>query len=187
MWQPDELKKSAPLRWSTGIGTDVWAMFKAAMHGDLPALRRLLKKDPSLVRAHYGYRIPLYFAVRENQVAAAALLLERMSDPLSLAVNDTLLNVARSRGYTEMAGLLAERMDVRGEPLAAAIRQRNIRAVRRLLAEDPTLLHTRDERGNQPIHWAVMSRQISIINLLLDLGAVISSTEAASTATKIYC
>ena len=35
MIQPDELKKSDPLQWSTGTGTDVWAMFCAASQATL--------------------------------------------------------------------------------------------------------------------------------------------------------
>ena len=47
MIQPDELKKSEPLKWSTGIGTDVWELFCAAIAGDLAAVIRLVTKDPS--------------------------------------------------------------------------------------------------------------------------------------------
>ena len=66
--QPDALKGDAPWPWSPGAGKDVWAMFLACVAGDLEAVRRLLARDPSLVRAHYEYRTPLSFAVRENQL-----------------------------------------------------------------------------------------------------------------------
>src|ERR1035438_6548714 len=72
MIRPEELQKHEPLTWSTGTGADVWEMFCAAMAGDMPSLQRLLDKDPSLVRCQHGYLGPLYFAVRENQVGAAA-------------------------------------------------------------------------------------------------------------------
>ena len=71
MIQPDDLKKNEPLLWATGKGTDVWKLFCACISGDLKAVKRLLKKDPSLVRTHYAYRTPIYFAVRENQIAVA--------------------------------------------------------------------------------------------------------------------
>ena len=41
---------------------------------------RLLDKDPSLARAHYEYRTPIAFAVRENQVEVAAYLLDHGAD-----------------------------------------------------------------------------------------------------------
>ena len=72
MTRPAALAKDEPLLWSAGTGTDVWAMFSAAVAGDLDAIRRLLTKDPALVRAQYAYRTPLYFAVREDRVAGHA-------------------------------------------------------------------------------------------------------------------
>ena len=70
MIQPDALKKNEPLIWSPGIGTGVWKMFLAAIQGDLDTIKRLVAHD-SLIRCQYAYRTPLYFGVRENQIAAA--------------------------------------------------------------------------------------------------------------------
>ena len=44
MIQPDELKKDAPLLWSTGHGTDIWALFCACVDGDLATIKRLIEK-----------------------------------------------------------------------------------------------------------------------------------------------
>src|SRR5262245_26795589 len=99
MIQPEPLKKDEPLLWSTGKGRDVWQLFTDCIAGDLDAIKRLINQDPSLVRTHYSYRTPLYFAVRENRVPVVTHLLKHGSDPLSLAVNDTLLDIARDRGY----------------------------------------------------------------------------------------
>src|SRR5687768_830744 len=76
MRQPTELKSERKLLWSPGRGTDLWTLFQACVAGDLEAVRTLIAKDPSLARAHYDYRKPLYFAVRENRVAVARFLLE---------------------------------------------------------------------------------------------------------------
>ena len=110
MTQPDELKKNEPLTWSTGTGTDVWELFCACIAGDLETVQRLVDKDPSLVRCHYNYRKPLYFAVRENRLEVVAFLLERDPDPTGLAVNDSLLEIARDRGYAEMERLLETKL-----------------------------------------------------------------------------
>jgi ankyrin repeat protein len=181
MIRPDALKKNEPLLWSAGHGTDVWELFCACIAGDLEIVVRLVRKDPSLVRSHHEYRTPLYFAVRENQVEVAAFLLEHGADPLGLAVNDSFLQIARDRGYAEMERLLETKeatlhgASPKGEAVAAAIRERDLPAVRKLLDASPELLHAGDERSNRPIHWAVMTRQIDIIDELLARGADINA------------
>ena len=181
MIQPEELKKNEPLVWSTGIGTDVWELFCACITGDLETVRRLVGKDPSIVRCQFHYRKPLYFAVREDQLAVAEFLLERDPDPIGLAVNDSLLDIARGRGYAEMEKLLETRLATlhhaspKGETIAEAIRERDLARVRSLLDASPELLHAGDKRSNQPIHWAVMARQINIIDELLKRGANINA------------
>jgi ankyrin repeat protein len=176
MIRPEALKKHEPLLWSTGTGTDVWDMFCAAITGDLETIKGLLAKDPSLVRCQHAYRTPLYFAVRENQVEVAAYLLDHGADPLGLAVNDTLLQIARDRGYREMEKLLEAKFaglhgaSPRGEAVAAAIRERDLAKVKSLLDAAPELLHAGDERGNQPIHWAAMTRQLDVMDELLARG-----------------
>jgi len=156
-------------------------MFCACVAGDLSAVKRLLAKDPSLVRCQYAYRKPLYFAVRENRLEVTAHLLALDPDPIGLAVNDSLLQIARDRGYTEMERLLetqlAERHGVspRGEPVAAALRERNLAKVRARLDAAPELVHAGDLRSNQPIHWAVMTRQLDALDELLKRGANVNA------------
>src|SRR5216684_7853954 len=113
MIRPPELQKNEPLMWSTGTGTDVWDMFIAAISGDIEAIRRLVARDATLVRCQYAYRTPIYFAVRENQLEAARYMLDHGADPLSLAVNDTLLDITRDRGYREMQELLEAFLDAK--------------------------------------------------------------------------
>ena len=181
MIQPEELKKTQPLLWSPGLGTDVWAMFCACIAGDLEAVKRLLDRDPALVRSQYDYRTPLYFAVRQNQAGVAAYLLERGADPLGLAVNDSLLELCRDRGFLELEQRLAanlaaiHRASPEGEVIAAAIREHDLEKVCSVLNAAPELLHAGDRRSNQPIHWAVMTRQIAIIDALLARGADINA------------
>jgi uncharacterized protein len=177
MIQPEELKKAKPLFWSPGRGTDVWALFNACIAGDLPAVERLVAADSSLVCAHFEYRKPLYFAVRENRLEVVAFLLERDPDPLNLWVDDNPLEIARDRGYVELEHLLETTLATkfnaspRGESVAAAIREHNLPEVRRLLDADPALLHAGDKGSSQPIHWAVMTRQLEVIDELLARGA----------------
>jgi hypothetical protein len=175
--RPEALQKDEPLFWSPGKGGDVWEMFGAAINGDLEAIKRLLAKDPSLARSQYEYRTPLSFAVRENQLAVAAYLLEHGA---TFAFGN-LLEMASDRGYAEMHRLLATALGVSpdpagdGEVIAAAIRACDLARVRHLLASTPRLLHAKDARTNQPIHWAVMTRQLDVIDELLARGADINA------------
>ena len=181
MNRPDELARDAPLRWSTGTGTDVWEMFCACIRGDLERVRRLLRKDPSLVNCQHAYRRPLHFAVRENQIEVAAYLLEHGADPLSFVLFDSLVDICRDRGYAALQQLLETRVSEmqgaspRGEPVAEAIRKRELDDMRRLLDADPELLRAGDGRSNQPFHWAVMTRQLDVIDELLARGADINA------------
>lgn len=181
MLRPKELASTERLMWSTGRGTDVWELFTACIRGDVESVRRLLDGDPSLVRTHFSYRTPIYFAVRENRVDVVQLLLDRGADPLSLAVNDSLLDICQDRGYGQLQALLEAHYDrthgasPKGESVAAAIRDRDLEKVRRLLDATPELLHSGDARSNQPIHWAVMSRQLDVIDELLSRGGDINA------------
>lgn len=177
MIQPELLKHKKKLSWSPGMGSDVWEMFCACISGDLETVRQLVEEDPSLTRCSHAYRTPLYFAVRENRVEIAAFLLERGAGP----AGPDLLEIARDRGYGEMEELLAadsaSRYGVssRGEAVAEAIRQRDLPKMRSLIDAAPELLHTGDARGNQPIHWAVMTRQPEMTDNLLARGADINA------------
>lgn len=178
MIQPEALKQKKPWMWSPGIGTDVWDMFCACIVGDIATVKELVARDPALVRCHYEYRTPLSFAVRENHVDVAAYLLDQgaarvgLGDPLELA---------RDRGYVEMVKMLEAKLaemhdaSARGEPVAAAIRNRRLVNVKRLLDENPDLVHAGDARSSQPIHWAAMTRQLDVIDELLARGADINA------------
>jgi ankyrin repeat protein len=181
MIQPEALKQQNPWPWSPGRGTDVWAMFCACAAGDLDAVRRLVNNDPLLVRAHYEYRTPLSFAVRENRIEVAAFLLDHGAEPLALG---NVLEMARDRGYAEMMALLEGKLanlygaSSAGEVVASAIRDRDLERVRRILDESPALLQVGDARSSQPIHWAVMTRQLPMIDELLARGADINARRA---------
>jgi len=181
MLQPAALKSDQKLLWSAGRGTDVWALIQSCASGDLPAVQTLIAKDPSLARSHYDYRKPLYFAVRENRIDVARYLLEHDSNPLDLWVDDDPLEIARDRGYVEMERMLAETLDTRfnasprGEPVAAALREHDLKKMRELLDAQPALLSVGDAKSNQPIHWATMTRQLDAIDELLRRGADIDA------------
>jgi len=179
--QPGDLKSDQKLLWSSGHGTDVWALIQACSSGDLAAVKALIAKDPSLARSHYDYRKPLYFAVRENRLDIVRFLLEHDSNPLDLWVDDNPFEIARDRGYTEMEDLLARTLETKfnaspkGEPVAAALRDHDLPRMRALLDAQPDLISKGDQRSSQPIHWATMTRQLDAIDELLRRGADINA------------
>ena len=184
MIRPEVLKRNERLVWSPGIGAEVWKMFCAAITGDLRTIKRLIKKDPSLARSSHAYRTPLYFAVRENQLEVASYLLAHGADPLNSGTSDSLVEIARDRGYIQMEQFLEARfasthsVSSAGEAIAEAIRKKDFTLVKSLLDSTPELLHASDAHTNQPIHWAVMTRQIKMIDDLLARGADINAKRA---------
>jgi ankyrin repeat protein len=185
MLQPAALKSDRKLLWSPGRGSDLWELFQACIAGDLEAVQALIAKEPSLVRAHYDYRKPLYFAVRENRMDVVRFLLERDRNPIDLWVDDDPIEIARDRGYTEMERLLAHTLDTqfnaspRGEPVAASLRNHDAKRMRELLDAQPELIGLGDRRSNQPIHWATMTRQLDAIDELLRRGADVNARTMA--------
>jgi ankyrin repeat protein len=176
MFQPEPLKSDEFQPWSRGRGTDVWAMFCAARDGNLATVKSLAAKDARLVECEFEYRRPLHFAVRENQLAVVEFLLDSGADPTWEIGCQPALSMARDRGYHELTSLLETRLkiDPEGKSIAEAIRSRDIENVRAMLGARPELVHAADERGNQPIHWAVMTRQLPLIAFLLESGADIN-------------
>lgn len=172
-----ELMNNRPLKGATGRGPDVWKLFVASVDGDLDTVKQLINNDPAIVRTQVAYRTPIYFAVRENRIPVVEFLLQSGADPLSTTVDDSLLDICRDRGYTDMANLLQANFrkihgaSSCGETVARSIRDRDMGTMCRLLDQTPDLLHVGDERSNQPIHWAVMTRQLDMIDELIGRGA----------------
>jgi ankyrin repeat protein len=137
MVRPEELTKTEPLLWSAGNGTDVWDLFCACAAGDLETVERLVRGNPSLVRAHYEYRTPLYFAVRENRMAVARLLLDRGANPFYNG--EDLIEMARLRRLADMEALIEGHRPKSQRPLsvfqavAQAIRSGNVAAARQVI------------------------------------------------------
>lgn len=180
MTQPEALSKDEPLKWSTGSGIDLWRLINASVKGDPETVKELLQKDPSLVRSAYDYRPAIAFAVREDQPAVVEYLLSKGANPVNSGTDDTLLQIAKDRGYEQIIQLLEKAVNIHkaspvGAAIAEAIRQNNLEKVKALLNESPEFIHAKDDYTNQPIHWAVMTRQPAIIDELLNRGADINA------------
>lgn len=180
MVQPESLKSEDYQPWSRGRGIDVWAMICASISGDIDTIKTLVARDPKLINCEYEYFTPIRFAVRENQRQVVDFLLQQGVNP-AYEAGDSLVTIARDRGHDELAVYLESNLKDRyhmipeGRNIAAAIRAFDIRQVQELIEKQPGLVHAADERGNQPIHWAVLTRQLDIIDYLLEHGANINA------------
>jgi hypothetical protein len=94
--KPAEFESERPYgRWSSR-GCDVWDAINAARGGDVPALRRLLARDPNLAR----YPQPIHFAARDGHTEAVQVLLDAGADPNAVGVSgEHLITIARDRGH----------------------------------------------------------------------------------------
>ncbi len=180
MVQPESLKSEDYQPWSRGRGTDVWAMICASIAGDLETIKTLVARDPNLINCEYEYFTPIRFAVRENQREVIDFLLEKGVSP-AYELGDSLVTIACDRGYDKLAAYLESILKDRyhiipeGKIIAGAIRAFNIGQVQALINKQPSLVHAADERGNQPIHWAVLTRQLDLIDYLLESGADVNA------------
>ncbi len=177
---PQELQTEAWLPWSRGRGVDVWAMLKAAAEGDLPTVQALAARDAALLNCEFQYLTPLHMALRENMGNVVAFLLPLTKDPL-YGYGDLPLKMVRDRGYSELGDYLSAWLALNyhmvpgGDEIAAAIKDFDEVRVGGLLDARPELVVAADMRGNQPIHWAVLTRQLWLIDLLLERGADIEA------------
>jgi hypothetical protein len=67
MIQPDELWTERPYGPFRSRGCDVWEAIRAAVGGDVAALRELLERDPNLAQ----YPQPIHFAVYQVKLEEA--------------------------------------------------------------------------------------------------------------------
>src|SRR5438093_1359887 len=126
MIQPESLRSEEYQIWWRGRGVDVWAMLCAAMKGDLETIRSLVARDPGLVECEYEYFKPIRFAVRENHREVVEFLLDHGADS-AYEAGDSLVEIARDRGYTDLLAFLESKLAARyhvapeGDAVAAAI------------------------------------------------------------------
>jgi ankyrin repeat protein len=171
--QPEELNKNEPLLWSVGNGMEVWDLFCASAAGDLKTVERLVGNNPSLVRSHYEYRTPLYFAVRENRMAVATFMLDRGANPFYNG--DDLVEMARVRGLGDMEALLESKRPKSQcvlsavQTVAQAVRTSDVLAVRTLMdgllaRESSCDIWTAAYVGNIERVRALLGRDPSLVN-----------------------
>ncbi|WP_282942237.1 ankyrin repeat domain-containing protein [Paenibacillus sp. RC67] len=157
----------------------VQKMITYSVQGDTSAMENLLRQDPMLVDCRRGYFTPLHFAVRSGHLASVQLLLNHGANAAekNLEWQDDPLTKAKDRGWSAIAELLERHLkhhyqsSPAGSRIASIIRDRKRADILSELIENPEAIHSGDERGNTPMHWAVLTRQLWLIDELLNRGA----------------
>jgi ankyrin repeat protein len=117
MLAPIEMQRTLPMTLHGGAKsttTEVWAMLSACRAGDVARAQELLSERPALATCQYNYTPPLHFAVREGHLALVRALVDRGGyDPgyKSYPFGDTLLTIARDRGFDEIAAMLENALE----------------------------------------------------------------------------
>ena len=174
----------------SGPQPDIEAALTAAKAGDVPTLRRLIERRPTLARGDGTSRPLIELAVREGHLEAVRVLLEAGAEPDGTTFNgDSLLDMARDRGREDIATLLEEAFararrikpseTHADHPIHPAAERGDVTRVRELLDADPTLVHRGDRAGGTALHRAVIGTARQVVALLLDRGADIHAIHGA--------
>lgn len=177
-----------PESFNSAEGQPVWDVIDAASSGDAATLRRLLDANPRLSREGYYYTQPLHFAVRGGYLEAVEALLRAGADPeWNGYYQGSLIEMAVERGHTLIAQLLDEARQRLGRvapgeelPIHRAAQSDDVKAVRRILDADPSLLERGDRDGGSPLHRAVCGSARRVVEFLLDRGANIHAYHSTS-------
>jgi ankyrin repeat protein len=161
---------------------DIRDAIAAAKAGDVAALRGAIERRHALVDGHGDHRPLIELAVREGRLEAVRLLLDAGADPNQRGhFGDTVPQMARDRGHTEIVSLLdaAITRSARTRPSDADTDHQihrlaeagDLAGVRRVLDANPALLNQGDRGGATPLQRAIIGRARGVVRLLLDRGA----------------
>lgn len=153
----------------SGLANRREAYFDAIRQGDTSAVARMLASDPDLVRTQDPREFlatPLNTAAQQSDTAMAGLLLDHGADPNAKsgwwAGGFSPLEFGDERFCAHLVS--------RGAVLTAhaCARLGMVDDLRRLLAQEPGVVHERGGDGQTPLHYA---KTPDIVDILLDAGA----------------
>ncbi|MDF2721048.1 MAG: ankyrin repeat protein [Paenibacillus sp.] len=185
--QPEELKTDKIVKFSGGRGQDVWDMLTGCAAGRTDIVRKLLEREPSLANCQWAYFSPLHFAVANGHAELVSLLLQHGADATAksgLSWQDNPLQKAQDRGNIEIAEMLDRHLrrtlnsNPLGQTMASVMKSRNVNDSIAWLKANPDAIRISDERGNTALHWAVLTRQLKLIDYLTGQGADLEAMRA---------
>jgi len=185
--QPDILKTDNYISSSGGKGNDVWKMLVSCISGNTDLVRDLLSKEPSLVNCNWAYFSPLHFAVKEGHFEIVNILLEYKAVAglrSGVSWQDTPIQLAKDRGHTSIIKILEDYLQQTlhsnslGESIATLIKQRKEKELKQLINNNVEAVYLSDERGNTPLHWAILTRQLKLVDFFIEKGADLEAKRA---------
>lgn len=169
-------------------GEAAWTLFRDSAAGDMQAITSLLDDDPRLVNTLHWYAQPVHMAARHGHAEVTEYLLGRGADPGLNIFGSTwtsLLQEARTRGFDDVAEVIAREMGARfgydpafGEIAALIKSGGSADRVETALREQPDLVDRSDEDGNNGLHLGVLNARRELAELFLERGVPIDSRRA---------
>ncbi len=159
---------------------DGWRLWCAAENGDTKIVESLLAKDHRLKDLAFRYHCPLDLAIYGGHVQCVSVLLSAQSE---LAEKwgwfgwDRMLEFASDLGHQEIHAMMHEHLrakfnfDSDIDLMIQALCDQDVDRMTKLLDQKPDRVSISDSDGNTALHWAVVSRQIPMIDLLVERGA----------------
>ncbi|WP_213156138.1 ankyrin repeat domain-containing protein [Neochlamydia sp. AcF65] len=147
----------------------------AAQIGSKEILKLLLKKGANFQIEDHYYCSPLYYGLRMEDIKTVKFILKEYG--ISIRAHDLYMAAAQEQEKIWM--FVAQQISHQGLPneeyeaLKIAVRERNSKAVIRLLSLGIPVMDVNQEDGNwTPILWAAANGQIGILELLLQGGSL---------------
>ena len=159
---------------------DAWELWCAAADGKEDVVKRLIEKDPRLKDIAFRYHCPLDLAVYGGHTECVKILLgagTELTEKWGWYGWKRMIGIADEMGHDEIRDLMRKRIenelnfDPEIQLMIQALCDQDLKRMQQLIDEDPNRVNIADEDGNTALHWAVVSRQIPMIDLLVERGA----------------
>ena len=165
-------------------------LIMAAKRGNAAHVRRLIESGAVVNLGDNNGRFPLWFAVRENRVKIAELLMDAGAD-----IGEGMLHAAARGDAAEMVRLLVvrgnanvnARNDAGETPLHIAAAHNAAEVIRNLLIHPDANVNARTPDGRTPMHYAAERDAVAAVEVLLSTpGAQVDAADdAENTALHI--
>jgi ankyrin repeat protein len=151
-------------------------IIEAAKTGDLAKVKKLIEKDPSLIRIKDETgRTTLHWAARGVHVEVLSYLVSQGADVNSTDINGvTSLHSVCSRGHVEAARILIENgadpaaaMSDMSTPLHLAVVNGSV-DLAELLIQNGAPLQTKDYKEDSPLHAAAHAEKWDVVDIIIN-------------------